>query len=1741
MEERARTSAKGWLTRAGKKVERMIEEQEETSEWLSEATSVLTEFNKRMASFEEAQAAVEAKLEEKDIMEEIERADTFKDTFSKMKAKLEVMISSHRTHHHVTMTADVKLPKLDLPVFKGEFEQWPTFWEAFEACVIKTGMPEVNKFAYLRSLLRGEAAKCIEGLSLTSAHFEDACLILKNRYGRPEKLRFMHIQQMLQLKSSACGDLKKLQDTLLVHIRSLEALDVKGHEYGVFLTPLVLSKLPESVRMEWARGSEGKEGDLQHLLQFLDEEVKRQERSGTFSAVRSHQMTSQEDQSPAQRWNKRPQQSGRPAATAAALTTSVGTRSCSFCGQQHASDSCPVWCNLSCNDRYQALKVRGLCFKCLSPDHSAKYCKVRCHHCQGRHHHMCCRSTHDVPVTNGVPPQMGPLLQGPREGLRESSQGRGAAPGGASAGAQGGLGMGPNPRPGVSLSCNTDGYCSVLPTATVNVMSARGPVKATLMFDSGSDRTYVSEQLMKKVQGRWKGSCEMTCAAFGGGKSESTCNVYELDVSGANVAVPTVQTFQAVEVPVICAPLVRPRVDTSLLHSFNHVELADESFTSERPRGPQQIDILVGQDRYWTLMRTGLIRSTEGLVAQESAFGWVLSGMAEGTPGELGGRPALLTMSDMTLCPPTVGDMWSLEGFGVSDEAESDVLTDFNRSISYKEGRYVVELPWKKDHSSDQLMDNRAAAESRLASLTRRLSKDPELKASYDAALQKMECDGIIGEVPPEQLICGRRTFYLPHRPVVKAGSASTKVRPVFDASAKGPNGVSLNDCVEVGPTLMPNLQEVLLRFRRWKFGLSADIVKAFHQICLADKDLDVHRFLWCREGQVRVMRFLRVVMGVASSPFLMNATLKHHLSQYDDSPVVCELRDNLYVDDWLSGADSEEKVTEMLQEASSIMSGAGMELAKCCSNSTDLFEKAQQAATGDVMKGNVKVLGVMWSHDDDTFTFAGDPLPEGVVPTKRLVLSVLARLFDPLGFVTPFVMLGKCMFQELWSLQLGWDDDVPDSHAELLTQWMRDCQKLRMVKVPRCYSDAPGTDWTTGEGVELHAFADASPKGYGAAVYIRFRRESGASVTLVMSKGRVAPLKRLTLPRLELLGCLMAARLVQFVRRALRLPEATPYGCWSDSMIALGWIRGSPHRWKQFVANRVREIQDLTTVECWSHCRSEDNPADLLTRGVLAETLLTSSLWFSGPDWLSQQTAVTGVSEEEELSPLCLPPEETAAGDVGALVTADAAQADGESTFLDVKRYGTLSKATRVVGWMLRFVHNARCADSRCDGELSTEELTVARSQLFRLEQADRFPGEIRALREGKSVPPDSPIHRLAPFLGDDGLLRIRGRLQLSELSYEEKHPIILPKGHLATLLVREQHSFLKHAGVSTLITAVRSAFWVVGLRSIARGVVRRCVSCRKHDSKACSEQAAPLPADRSSQAPPFSVTGVDFAGPLFAVDSPKKKLYVCLFTCAVTRAVHLELTESLSLADFMMAFRRFTARRGVPSVVYSDNARTFKGADTYLQRYFGHLAPRWRFMVPRAPWWGGMYERLVRSVKTALRKSLGQRSLSRVELETVLSEIEACVNSRPLTFVGDTLDSPNPLTPNHFLTGHSVGFRARELDDPSSVATARMLGERARLRLARLNKFWTVWSKEYLRNLPPAIRKFRPQGKLCEGAVVLIEEDNVRRQKWEMGVVTRLLPGRDGVARSVEVRTARGQKTRAVQRLHDLEVLDP
>ena len=681
------------------------------------------------------------------------------------------------------------------------------------------------------------------------------------------------------------------------------------------------------------------------------------------------------------------------------------------------------------------------------------------------------------------------------------------------------------------------------------------------------------------------------------------------------------------------------------------------------------------------------------------------------------------------------------------------------------------------------------------------------------------------------------------------------------------------------------------------------------------------------------------------------------------------------------------------------------------------------------------------------------------------------------------------------------------------LIRWLEGVSILKNIAIPRQYVpfDVKWTDILSE--IELHAFGDASLKGYGACVYLRCSLPSGeVSCTLIRSCARVAPLERKTLPRLELLGCLVTAQLVQNVIRSLQLPSDVKFTCWSDSMVALGWIQGSPSKWKPWVANRVASIQSLTNPEKWKHVAGIENPADLVTRGVCAEKLVESDLWWHGPAVLrSVDVGVGSATSPQIILPQNVPEveaERKATGCESLLVCSEV------HYMFDVSRWSTLNRAYRVIAYVLRFVNSLK--KNKIKGDLTEDELSAARGTFVKLIQFEHFRKEIELLKAKKNIPLDSKLIKLSPFVDVDGILRVKGRVQLSELSYESKHPIILPKCHGSLLLVRFTHSFQNHAGVDTMITFIRKDYEIFGLRNMAKSVKKSCVFCQKCDVRACNEVAAPLPRVRVTSAPVFSVTGIDFAGPVFCLDDPEKKFYICLFVCGVVRAVHMELVPSLSSEDFIMAFRKFAALKRVPSIVYTDNGTNFVGGKNILNSYLGPLAPEWRFTCPRSPWWGGWWERLVRTVKSALKKTIGRRCLFRVEMETCLHEVSASVNSRPLTFVGSEVENKLPLTPNHFLAGQgNQGLENRVAEDPESVSTE-SLSLRHQEMIERQNEFWQVWSSDYIRNLPASFQKFKKQGNLKEGSVVLVKEDNLPRTKWLLGVVERLHIGKDGVPRA-------------------------
>ena len=471
---------------------------------------------------------------------------------------------------------------------------------------------------------------------------------------------------------------------------------------------------------------------------------------------------------------------------------------------------------------------------------------------------------------------------------------------------------------------------------------------------------------------------------------------------------------------------------------------------------------------------------------------------------------------------------------------------------------------------------------------------------------------------------------------------------------------------------------------------------------------------------------------------------------------------------------------------------------------------------------------------------------------------------------------------------------------------------------------------------------------------------------------------------------------------------DSVPYTCWTDSTIALSWVKGDPKKWKQFVSNRFREIQDLPDPASWNHCPGRENPADLVTRGVSAEALLKSDLWLHGPRWL-HEVELAGPDDVERACADESPLGEIWESAETELVVLSTTSIEVAKPCIEFDRWSSFPKVLRIVAWMKRFILIARSRDDKLSGDLSFEEVSRAKTVVLKCVQKQAYAHEFECLNCGKPVPKAPPL-----------------------------------------LLIRHQDLLMKHAGVAYMLTSLRSNYWIVGLRRLAKTVKRGCFACQRQDSQPCGEPAAPLPKLGVSEALPFTVMGVDFAGPLLCADTHGKKLYICLFTCAVTRAVHLELTESLATSDFMLALRRFASRRRLSSVLYSDNANTFKGASIQLQSYFGHLAPEWKWIAPRSPWW----ERLVRSVKSALRKSLGSKCLTRCELETTLPEVESCINSRLLCAVGDEIDYANPLTSSHFLTGTVSGFEAKVLEDHDAIST-KILSERERSRLRRMESF--------------------------------------------------------------------------------------
>ena len=790
--------------------------------------------------------------------------------------------------------------------------------------------------------------------------------------------------------------------------------------------------------------------------------------------------------------------------------------------------------------------------------------------------------------------------------------------------------------------------------------------------------------------------------------------------------------------------------------------------------------------------------------------------------------------------------------------------------------------------------------------------------------------------------------------------------------------------------------------------------------------------------------------------------------------------------------------------------------------------------------KYEYKGIGDTLGYQRDTIQVKFDQfdIDDSAAPTKRIILRSLATIFDPVGLLSPIIVPPKVLFQELCSDRVGWDDPLPAEKVMKWNSWVRDLKSAKEVTIPRCYYEG-----MEGEilSCSLHGFGDASKIAYSAVIYLVCQTTMGTYVKLVASKTRIAPLKQLTIPRLELMSAKILVTLMSAVKAALKSQvniDSVHY--WLDSQTALYWINDSSE-WKQFVQHRVNEILKLSSKSEWGHVSGVDNPADLGSRGVPATMLKDSRLWWQGPSWLAKG---------KEYWPKSL-----------NLVDCENAKVERKkvrvlkvqvepisyiSNIIDINRYSSLGKLLRVTAYVRRFVQNIKhkaLGEETEVGKLSVGEITGA-ERVWILESQKELQREpsFRKIKENLNV------------VEQNGILVYRGRLENSDLPVEAKFPIILPKNKFAELIVWECHQNVHHLKVGSTLVEMRTRFWITKGRQFVKRVIKTCFICRKLEGKSYqSVPPAPLLEFRVCEVPPFALTGIDFAGPLYvkSKQGDMQKCYITLFSCCVTRAVHLELIEDLTAMSFLNILRKFCARRGTPSLIVTDNAKTFTTSAKLVRRIHANdkveeflLGKRiiWKFNLERASWWGGHFERMVGSVKRCLRKVLRKAKLSFVELEVVLLEVENTINSRPLAVDFEELGK-EPLTPSHLLYGRRLACMSSGFEYKADTNHDK-LSKRFVYLSTRLSHFWQRWRKEYLVGLREVHRgtTSRPT-KVEKGDMVIVEDESRKRGLWKTGIVEQTIFGKDGHTRGAKVRIASTGKSpaylsRPIQKLYPLEI---
>ena len=1076
-------------------------------------------------------------------------------------------------------------------------------------------------------------------------------------------------------------------------------------------------------------------------------------------------------------------------------------------------------------------------------------------------------------------------------------------------------------------------------------------------------------------------------------------------------------------------------------------------------------------------------------------------------------------------------------GYSVEDRQFLQIMQEEMKKNDL--GNWEVPLPFR--HEVRELPNSRDNALRRLKSTCRTLEKKPVMKAHYHAFMKQLFDNGHAEPVPPNTSP-NTPSWYLPHFGVYHPQKPD-KIRVVFDSAASS-GGVSLNDLLLSGPDLTNNLLGVLLRFRQGPIGVVADIQQMFHSFHVQENHRDFLRFLWFNSnGEVAEYRMKVHLFGNTSSPAVATCGLRKTAeveAKNFGTDAVQFVEKNFYVDDGLASKEDLDSAVDLLKRTQAMLATANIRLHKIASNKPEVLQafpvedRATDLSEIDLSQGDAPIqrsLGVSWNLAQDTFVFRVKPNDRPF--TRRGVLSITNSLYDPFGLVAPVVIRAKALLRTMMAdpkenkLET-WDDPISEDYRPVWEAWCNSLRELESLQLSRPYATIP---LKLARTRELHTFCDASVEAIGAVSYLRVILPDGeVQVAFVLGKAKLSPLRATTIPRLDLCAAVLGVELTEVIVQSLDDPlDSITY--YSDSRVVLGYISNTKRRFYVYVANRVERIRRSSRPEQWKYVSTDVNPADLASRAVEASDLADST-WLTGPKFLYSKEPASEADGEDQGTWLEEDPEVRPA--VTVLVTKE--QPIRQALSKRFEKFSTWGSLVRAISNLIRI---ARLHSKRPDPD--SQLMEFSRAAILKAAQEDTYGEDIIHLRKGKKLRKTSPLFKLNAFVDSDGLVRVGGRLRRGDLTLEECHPIVIPgKHHVATLLVRHLHARAQHQGRTFTQGIIRSSgYWIVGGSRLVNRVINQCVKCRKLRARNQQQKMADLPVDRLTVAPPFSYVGLDVFGPWKVTARrtrgglAESKRWAVIFTCLAVRAVHIEVIESMDASNFINALRRFLAIRGPAKRLRSDCGSNFVGARNELQvslkpedvnsvrTFLFNEGCEWVFNPPHASHMGGSWERMIgvaRKILNSMLHDLAPGNLTHEVLTTLMAEVSAIINARPLVPISTDPEAPEVLTPASLLTQKSTSLTA----PPGDFNSKDLLRSQWRRVQHLADNFWSRWRKEYLAAIQLR-RKWQCDCPDLEvGNVVLLRSKDTGRNSWPLARITKTYKSPDGKVRSVEVATA-------------------